>query len=225
LKSTLLSIFARATIILILISCQTNKLEIFPYTEKQMVENSLFGTLLEYAIFDSTKCEFVKTIICDSLKKEYDFVFSKMHVEINDTSYHQFIGPYEEDWNVIYDYYGVIYIDINRRDSFCVYNYDLVYGFDDLDLIIEKIASRYNKSPIEILKNRKVGNAYIPEIYFVVETATMNCEEGFVEKVISVNKFINDLMNSYSSRKLPMEEIRITPYIKIRKYFSCNDYK
>ncbi len=198
-------------------SCQTPSQEKFPFSEKQMLENKDCGILLEYAIYDSKNIEFVKTNICDILKQEKELCFSKIRMEINDTLYYYFSGPYEEDWNVINDYYGVFYFDINKCDSFYVYNFESKYSINDFDLIIDKLASKYEKAPLEILTNRKVGNTFTPSVYFIIDTKSMNCEESFVENVIEVNRFINNLMNSYAKRKFPKEELKLSPYIKIRK--------
>ncbi len=203
-------------------SCQTEPKEKFPFSEKEMAEGLNIGTLLEYAIYDSTKVEFVKSTIGDSLRKGIDLYFKKIFVEINDTIFHHFAGPFIENWNVVSHYLGVVYLDIDRRDSCYLYDPTLVYGLNELDLIMESIAERYNKTPVEILKDNKVGNAYVPKIYFVVNTESMDCRDGFVEKTINIDKFIKDLMREYVERSFPEEEIRISPFIKIRKTLANN---
>ncbi len=211
------SLIIFVSVFLCLNSCQINHKEKFPFSEQEMSEEMNYGTLLEYAIYDTTKIELVKSMIGDRLKSGEDFLFRKIFVEVNDIIYHYFAGPFIEDYSVESHYLGVVYLEINRRDSCYLFDPKLVYGLNEFDLIVEKVAERYNKTPVEILMDKKMDNVYIPKIYFIVKTKSMDCQDGFVEKIIKVDRFIKDLLREYVKRNFPEKEIRISPFIEVRK--------
>ena len=65
-----LIIMISAVVVVVISCCQSNVeyVEKFPFNEEELIEKN-FGVLLEYAIFDSTKIDFVKSILCDSICK------------------------------------------------------------------------------------------------------------------------------------------------------------
>ena len=195
--------------------CQSNVeyVELFPLSEDELIEDN-FGVLLEYAIFDSTKIDFVKNILCDSICKNQNLTFRKIETVINDSSYFFFYCREREFERS--DYIGVLYFDINNLDTICLYSHSFRYGINDIDKIIEKIAD-YNKTSIdETVKYWKIGNQYGPNFYCIVEFDLMKCENGFIEKVIMFNRTLNKLMDTYSEKKFPNEKVVIRPYIEIR---------
>ena len=73
---------AKLTIISVILltlvsSCTDSKTKHFPFSEAELTEYNMFGALLEYAIYDSTKIEFVEKAICDSIKKNQGLMFCK----------------------------------------------------------------------------------------------------------------------------------------------------
>lgn len=111
-NSQLIKILIFITFTSMTISCVDKKSDMtktFPFSEKDMmVNNGMIGALLEYAIFDSTKIEFVKENICDSISNKNDFVFSKIETIINDSSF--FFYHYHQNEHITFDYFGVIYL-------------------------------------------------------------------------------------------------------------------
>ena len=200
-------------------SCK-NVNEKFPFNEEQMVQNKMYGELLEYALFDTTKIEFVQSLICDTLKKNENLIFSKIIKEIGDSSYFYFhMREYEP---IINDYIGMIYIDINKFDSIYMYSFDLSfrYSINEFDKVIEEIAE-HNKSTVEeTIKHRKINNQYIPHFYFVVMTDYSDCENGLIEKIIQINNQIDTLMDLCSMKIFKNEKIVIRPYIEITSGFT-----
>ena len=79
-------LFVIISFIIYLNSCTDVKVKHFPFSEDEMVEYNLYGALLEYAIHDSSKIDFVESIICDSIRKNQKLVFSKTKTIINDSS-------------------------------------------------------------------------------------------------------------------------------------------
>ena len=208
-KKTLLILTAMT---FIMCSCNQNKvkhIEQFPLSEELIGKN--IGLLLEYAIFDSTKIDFVKSLICDSIRE--NFVLTKSEWIINDSSYFFFDYYEKEIWHS--DLPGILWFDINNLDSLRN-NYGRRYGINDMDRIIEKIAEFDKTSIDEVVKYRKVDNVYIPQhLLCIVFFDSFNCEDGFVEKVVLLNKTINEVMDSYSEKKFPNEKIIIRPQLKI----------
>ena len=68
------------------LSCN-NERNKFPFTEDEILQNEMYGTLLDYALFDTTKTEFVDDILCDTIIKNEHLVFSKNSTKIEDRSY------------------------------------------------------------------------------------------------------------------------------------------
>ncbi len=200
--------------LLLITSCK-NKENKFPFDEEQMVKEKLYGELLEYALFDSTKIDFVDSLLCDTLRKNEDLILSKIQTVINDSSYYFFhLHEYEP---IINDYIGMIYMDINRFDSIYMYAFDnnLKYSTDEFLKVIEAI-SDHNKTTIEeTIKYRKIKNSFIPNFYFVVMIDTVLCESGFVRKFKQINKQIDTMLNSCGEHIFKNEKINIDPYIEI----------
>jgi len=209
-------------------SCNQSNVEYierFPFSEDELIEEN-FGILLEYAIFDSTKIDFVKRLICDSISRNKYLKFAKMELEINDSSYFFFICREDKDLRRS-DYPGILWIDINNLDSL-TNNFGYRYGINDIDIIIEELVE-FNKTKIssidatstdKIVKQWKIGNVFIPYLVYIVYFDSFNCEDGFVEKVILFNKTINNVMDSYSEKKFPNEKIIIRPQIEIEIDFN-----
>ena len=199
--------------------CQSNVeyVEQFPFSEEDLIEKNL-GVLLEYAIFDSTKIDFVKSILCDSICKNQNLTFCKTETVINNCSYFFFDCRMQEVRRS--DYPGILWLDINNMDSLRN-NFGVRYGINDIDIIIEELAE-FNKTSIDeviksvFIKQCEIGNVYIPYLIYIVSFDSFNCEDGFVEKVILVNKTINKVMDAYSEKKFPNEKIIIRPLIEIR---------
>lgn len=205
-------------ILFIIVSCRNEKNN-FPFDEEQMVKNKMYGELLEYALYDTTKQDFVNSILCDTLKKNSDLIFTKIETIIDDSSYYFFhLHEYEP---IINDYIGMIYIDINKFDSIYMYSFDesFKYSTNEFIKVIEEIA-KHNKSTVEeTIKHRKVGNRFIPNFYFVVMIDTAYFEGDFVGKVIRINQQINSLMSSCSDM-FENEKVIIEPYIEITSCFT-----
>jgi len=198
-------------------SC-TDAQKYFPFSEDEMVKNNMFGALLEYAIYDRSKIDFVEGVICDSIRKNQDLVFSKTEAIIYDSSYY-FFDCHEREY-VINDYIGIIYFDIKNPDSLFYYCEDFKYSIEDLDSVIDEIA-KHNKSSIEkTIKYRSINDQYVPNFYFIVEFHSMDCNDGFVKKTIQFQDKINGLMDLYSERKFKNSQIKIRPYIEIRITFT-----
>ena len=206
-------------ILFLTVSCK-NENEKFPFSEDAMVQSKMYGMLLEYALFDTTKIEFVNTILCDTLKKNDELIFSKIETKIDDSSYFYFhLCEYEP---IINDYIGMIYVDINKFDSIYMYcfDYNLKYSTNEFIKVIEDIAE-HNKSTVEeTIKHRKINNNYVPHFYFVVMTDYSDYESGFVEKVIRINKQINALMGECSLKVFGNEKVAIIPFIEITSGFT-----
>ena len=209
--------------------CQSNVkyVERFPFSEDELLEEN-FGILLEYAIFDSTKIDFVKNLICDSISKNKYLMFEKMEMEINDSSYFFFVCRGEKEI-IRSSYPGALWIDINNLDSLRN-NFGYRYGINDIDIIIEELVE-FNKTKIssidatsidKLVKQWKIGNVYIPYLLYIVhfDFHSFTCEGGFVEKVRLINKTINKVMDTYSERQFPNEKIIIRPQIEIKIDFN-----
>lgn len=182
----------------------------FPVSESEMLRNPIMiGTLLEYAIYDTSKIEFVKSIVCDSLQEKKDYTFFKVEAIINDSSYHFFYFQ-EREYHES-DYIGILYIDIDNLDSISMYSKEYKFHIKEFEKIVEQITYHEKCSISEIFKYRKIGSYYIPRIYFIVEFNSMSCSDGFIEKVIKVNSRINSLLSTYFKEKFPTEEILISP--------------
>jgi len=201
--------------------------EQFPFSEDELIEEN-FGILLEYAIFDSTKIDFVKNLICDSVSKNKYLIFEKMELNINDSSYFFFICHENKDLRRS-DYPGILWVDINNLDSLRN-NFGYQYGINDIDIIIEELVE-FNKTRFSIIdatsieklvKQWKVGNVYIPYLIYIVyfDFHSFTCEGGFVEKVILFNATINKVMDTYSKKQFPNEKIIIRPQIEIQIDFN-----
>ena len=193
-------------IVLILGGCGQRNIEYveqFPLSENELIEEN-FGVLLEYAIFDSTKINFVKSLICDSISKSKYLMFRKMELDINDSSY--FFLTCLDDWDLMHnDYPGLLWLDINNLDSL-TNNFGYRYSIYDIDKIIEELVE-FNKTSIdEVVKQWKIGNVYIPYLVYIVIFDSFNCEDGFVEKVVLFNKTISKVMNSYSEKNIQMRK-------------------
>ena len=86
----------------------------------------------------------------------------------------------------------------------------------NIDKIIEELAE-FNKTSIEkVAKLWKIGNVYIPKLVYIVLFDSFNCGDGFVEKVILLNKTINKVMDTYAEKQFPNEKIIIRPQIEIQ---------
>lgn len=200
---------------LTIVACE-NETKKFPFSEEEMVQNKMYGILLDYTLFDTTKTDFVDDILCDTITKNENLIFSKIITEIEDSSYF-FFHMYEYE-PIINDYIGMLYVDIDRFDSIYMYGYydDFRYSTNDFIKLIKEIAT-HNKSTVEeTIKHRKVNNSYIPHFYFVVRTNYSDCENGFTKQVIWITKQINNLMNDCVIKILKNENIEITPYIEFQ---------
>jgi|SRR5690554_891172 len=206
-------------IFLLIVSCKNEKIK-FPFSEEQMVQNNMYGELLEYALYDTTRIDFVDSILCDTIRKNGDLIFSKVETEIDDISHYFFyLHEYEP---IINDYIGMIYVDINKFDSIYMYCFDddFKYSTDDFIKVIQEIAE-HNKSTIEeTIKHRKINNKYIPNFYFVVMFDSSCCESGFVRKVVWINQQIKSLMNACSESIFKNEKVKIKPYIEISSCYT-----
>ena len=218
------------SIAFILDSCSQSNVKIieqFPYSENELIEEN-FGILLEYAIFDSTKIDFVKSLICDSISKNKHLMFTKMELDIKDSSYFFFICREDKDWRRS-DYPGILWVDINNLDSLSN-NFGYRYGINDIDIIIEELVE-FNKTSIssidatsieKLVKQWKIGNVFIPYLVYIVyfDFNSFTCEGGFVEKVLLFNKTINKVMDTYSEKQFPNEKIIIRLQIEIEIDFN-----
>ena len=80
-------------IIFLLIACK-KKETAFPLDQQTMIENKMYGSLLEYALYDTTKISLVDSILCDTLKKNNNLVFSKIETKIKEHSLSKFTSAY-----------------------------------------------------------------------------------------------------------------------------------
>lgn len=201
------------------ISCQIDE-EIetpknhFPFSESEMITQNSIGTLLEYAIFDTSNIEFVENIICDTLKSKENYVFSKIELETNDSTF--FFYSYKKREYPRTDYIGMIYLDIDKPDTISMYSYDWKYHIDDFEQIMKEIAERNNCSEKDVLQHRKMGNYFIPKIYFFIDFNSMDCSTNFLRKVVRIEKKINSLFKNYIQSKFKDEIILVKPYIELR---------
>jgi len=207
-------------IVVLLLICSCNKSNVeFPFTEEQMVGNKMYGELLEYALFDTTKVDFVNALLCDTLKKNENLIFKKIITEIGDSSY--FFFQLQEYRPVINDYIGMLYVDINNFDSIYRYSFtsDSRYSTKEFIKVIDYIAELNQSTIEETIKHEKVNNKYIPHFYFVVMADYSDCESGFVEKVMQINRQINALMEECSEQIFKNEKVEIVPSVEITNRF------
>ncbi len=216
-KFSLIKITVLVICLSCLSSCKEKKLDGedngFPLSETELINSKEIGSMLEYAIFDTTKIDFVNNIICDTPRIKSGFVFSKLEAHIYDSSY--FFFYYHEDRHIDFDYIGMIYLDLENPDTICLYSYDWKYHINDFEQIIIEI-SDYNKcSVMEIIKHRKVGRYYVPNLYFNFNLNSLECSNGFVKKVIEIDRKVNSIMDKYIKSEFPNEEILIKPNIQL----------
>ena len=206
-------------ILFLIVSCKNENIK-FPFNEKELIQNKMYGELLEYAMYNTTKIDFVNSILCDTLKNNSDLIFSKIESRINDSTYYFFhLHEYEP---IINDYIGMIYIDINKFDSIHMYSFDnnFKYSSNEFIKVILEIAE-HNKSTVEkTMKHRKINNKFIPNFYFVVMVDFATCDDEFVRRFIHVNKQINSMMTSCSKKIFKNEKVEIEPYIEITSGFT-----
>ena len=180
-----------------------------------MVENKMYGELLEFALHDSTKIDFVDSLLCDTLKKNSALIFSKIETEINDSLYFFFhMHEYEP---VINDYVGIIYVEINQFDSIYMYSFDSSFRYSTSEFmkVIEEISDHNKKTIEETIKYRKIKERFIPHFYFVVMIDTALCKRGFVREFMQINEQIDTMLNSCIKKIFKNEQIKIEPYIEI----------
>ena len=206
-------------ILFIIVSCR-NEDKRFPFEVEQLVQNKMYGILLEYALYDTTKIDFVNSILCDTLKKNRDLIFTKIETKINDSSYYFFhLHEFEPITN---DYIGMIYVDINKFDSIYMYSFDesLKYSTNEFIKVIQEIAKHNNSTVEKTIKHCNINNRFIPNFYFIVMIDS-NCYNGdFVSKVKQINQQINSLMSSCSDRVFKNEKVKIEPYIELTSRFT-----
>lgn len=204
---------------LFVLSCNIEKHN-FPFTEEEMLQNDMYGTLLEYALFDTIKTDFVDSVLCDTILKNKNLIFSKVVTEIGDSSY--FFFQMHEYEPIINDYIGILYVDINNFDSIYMYCFDnsFRYSTDEFNNVIEEIA-KHNRSSVEAtIKHRKINNGYIPHFYFVVMIDYSKSKNGFAKNIIKINNQIDALMETCSKTIFKNDEIKIIPYIEITNRFT-----
>ncbi len=172
------------------------------------------GILLEYSIFDTTKIEFVKNILCDTLNDNQDIVFEKQAVIINDSTYYFY--TLRKRMYVEFDYIGMLYFDAENLDTFSMYTYDWKFTIDDFDSAVKAIYESNQFSKEELFKRKKIGNYYVPDIFFNIEVNSMKCESGFLEKVVQADRKINLLLKNYVQKEFPDENILVKPRITIQ---------
>lgn len=193
------------------ISCKNEKKK-FPLSEATMIKHKMYGELLEYAIFDNSKIEFVENIICESLTKNKNFVFRKSFFIIeNDSSNYFFTCMKKEYFKG--DPFNMIYFDINQPDSIYNYSPDLKFSIYDINKMIDKISNRNNKTIEETLKHTRINNYFIPNFHITILFDSMDCNHKFVQKVIKINGWINLIMKSYSQTLFPNENVIFKPCI------------
>jgi len=217
-KFSLIKIVVFVICLIGLSSCKENKLGGsdsvgFPLNETQMVKSKEIGTMLEYAIFDSTKIDFVTNIICDTFSIKDGFVFSKIEAIIYDSSY--FFFYYHEWEDINFDYIGMIYLDLENPDTICLYSYKWKYSINDFGQIIKEISDHNQCSVMELIKDRKVGRYYVPKIVFIVNLNSSECSSGFVKQAIETDRIVNSLLDKYIKSEFPDEKILIKPNIEI----------
>ncbi len=184
----------------------------FLLSETEMIEMNDPGVLLEYAIYDTSKVEFVKSIICDTLSFGKDYVFRKVETTINDSSY--FLYDFQQKEYINVDYVGMIYFDAGDLDTFAFYTDDRKYPVKDFGKVLKEICD-YNKCSLEeLIKYRKVGEYYIPNIYVYVEFNSMSCDSGFIEKAVIIDHKISSLFSEFIRKELPDDTLLIKPYIE-----------
>jgi len=213
-------LFAIIPFLVSLNSCTDSKTKHFPFSEAELTEYNIFGALLEYAIYDSSKIDFAEKAICDSIKKNQELVFCKIEAIIEDSSYH-FFNWREREYHHS-DYIGIIYFDITNPDSLFYYSESFKHSIEELDYVVDEIVKHNNSTIEKTIKHHRINNQYIPHFYFIVDLDTMDCNDGFVKKAISWHNKINGLMDSYSERHFKNKEIKIRPYIEIRVTFANN---
>lgn len=207
-------------LILFLITSCKNEDSKFPIDEQLMVENKMYGELLEFALYDSTNIDFVNSLLCDTLRKNSDLIFSKIETEINDSLFYFFhMHEYEP---VINDYIGMIYVDINQFDSIYMYSFDssFRYSTNEFMKVIKEISDHNKKTKEETIKHRKFKDSFIPHFYFVVMIDTALCKNGFIRKFMRVSEQIDTMLNSCSEEIFKNEKIKIEPYIEITSGFT-----
>jgi hypothetical protein len=206
-------------------SCTDSKTKCFPFSESELTENNMFGALLEYAIYDSSKIEFVEKAICDSIKKNQELMFCKTDASIvRENSFNSyFFFDCNEAVISRNDYIGFIYFNISKPDSLILYCDKFRYSTEDIDYVVDEIVKANNSTIEETVKHHKFNDQYVPNFYFTVFFGTMDCNDGFVKKAVSWHNKINGLMDSYSERHFKNEKIKIRPYIEIRVTFANKD--
>ncbi len=195
------------------------ELKQFPWTEEEMLRSKLYGQLLEFALFDSNKIQIVNEILCDTLLKNNNLSFSKIETKKGDSTY--FVYYLHECENISTDYIGVLYLDFKNLDSICMYNFQNRFSFTSNDFmkILDNIAKKNKCSVEEIMKHRKLNNAFIPHFYFVVLIDSSSCSEGFVEGVKDVSYKINSIIDSCNQMIFGNDKIMVLPYMEFTNCF------
>ena len=86
-----------------------------------------------------------------------------------------------------------------------------------MNLIVDSIALLTQENLDQVLKKTKASkNMYVPTFVFEVNAKTMDCEHGFIENVVELNKRVNQTMDELSLELFPSDSILIRPIIEIK---------
>ena len=200
--------------LLITLGCSDHKTNDFPLTEREMIENRAYGMLLEYAIFDNTKTDIVKSVLCDSLEANPDIVFRKTETIFPSDTLLMFVSFDKDNFNSSIDWKNVLNVKLEMQDSITWLS--VRYHINEITAIIDSIIKSSDNNVDWVLKQRKIKDIYVPTFAFVVKVETYNCKNDFIENVIKLNKQANKLMDRVSKKYYPEEKITIRPIIEIK---------
>lgn len=201
---------------ILIFSCSQNKTKNFPIVNENLMSNMNYGHLLAYAIYDNSKIEKVKSIMCDSLNKSPNIVFQKITIIDQADTFFFFTSMNRNNFIDVacIDWKRIINIDFDNLDSLSWKR--TKFHINDLNTIIDSIAILSSSKVTQIIEQRQIKNMYIPLFLFVVNLKTYDCNNGFVEKTIALDNRINKLMDQLAMEIYPNKSILIRPNIEIK---------
>lgn len=201
-------------LLVITLSCLRHQSHSFPLTEKEMIVNRAYGMLLEYAIFDDTKIDLVKSVLCDSLEVNPDIIFRKTETIFPSDTLLMFCSFKKDTYDSSIDWKNILNVKLEMQDSITWLSDK--YHINEITPIIDSIIKSSDDNVDWVFKQRKIKDIYVPTFAFVVKVEILNCNSDFIENVIQLNKRVNKLMDKLSKDYYPEEKITIRPIIEIK---------
>lgn len=173
-----------------------------------------FGLLIEYALYDKSNFEYVKSIICDSLSHNPNLFFVKMeHIKGMDTA-NLYVGI-EEDGSITCRNWNN-YIEINiENPTKCTWK-GKEFDIGQIHSLFDSVSSLQNMSVREVIEFKKTGKYFTPKIDFRLQTESFNCNSDFLENLYNSHNILEEELDKLSLRYYDRKDI-IQPIIEISK--------